>query len=238
MKTELMGNGEAVLGLLPLDDFAAYVPLRVAVMQRLKTAILDGTLKPGFLLSENAIAAQLSVSRTPVREALRTLEQEGLVSVLPGRKVIVSMPTMKDIREIYDIRLMLESEAIRRIVANQNHLIPQLRFSIEEQLSALDKNDRVKLREINSNFHKLITSGLGNSRMEQSLEAMHDLISRFRRYSLEDEVWAEKGVAEHDQLVSFLEKGDAGSAIDLLTQHIITAQQILETRFLQGKHDE
>ncbi len=238
MKQDPMVDGAALLEFPPLNEFAAYVPLRVAVLQRLKTAIVDGTLRPGLLLSENAIAAQFSVSRTPVREALRALEQEGLISVLPGRKVIVSMPTVQDISEVYDIRLILESEAIRRIAANYPEKIPQLRDSVERQQSALAQEDRTYLRAINTEFHKLITASLNNSRLSQSLDAVHDSISRFRLFSLEDEGWPEKGVAEHDQLVSFLEQGDVEGAISLLKQHLKTAQQILEDRFWRRRDDE
>jgi len=231
-------DGGSLPDMPALNKLSAYVPLRVAVLQRLKAAIVNGTLVPGLLLSENAIAAKFSVSRTPVREAIRALEQEGLVSVLPGRKVIVSMPTLEDIREIYDVRLILEAEAMRRIVSHHPDLIPKLRAAVECQREALREDDRACLRRINAEFHKLITSGLKNSRLDQSLEAVHDSISRFRLYSLEDANWAEKGVAEHDQLISFLEKGDVEGAISLLEQHLKTAQKILEDRFWRRRDDE
>lgn len=231
-------DAETLPDMPALESLSAYVPLRVAVLQRLKAAIVNGTLAPGLLLSENAIAAKFSVSRTPVREAIRALEQEGLVSVLPGRKVIVSMPTLEDIRETYDVRLILEAEAMRRIVSRHPDLISRLRTSVECQREALGKGDHAYLRRINAEFHKLITSGLKNSRLDQSLEAVHDSISRFRLYSLEDLSWAERGVAEHDQLVSFLEKGDVEGAISLLEQHLKTAQKILEDRFWRRRDDE
>ena len=83
------------------------LPLRITVAAKLKQAIVSGHLKPGTLLSENRLAADLGVSRTPVREVLKALEAEGLVTVLPGRKLIVSVPTERDVDEIYDIRLMV-----------------------------------------------------------------------------------------------------------------------------------
>src|SRR5215204_2916407 len=80
-----------------LDGFSAYLPLREVVARTLKRAILDGSLRPGQPISENKIANKLSVSRTPVREAVRMLETENLVTLLPGRKVIISIPTVQDI---------------------------------------------------------------------------------------------------------------------------------------------
>ena len=90
-----MGNGrksaftDGGIDIEPFDQFAAHIPLRELVAQTLKKAILDGSLKPGQPISENKIANKLSVSRTPVREAVRMLETENLVTFLPGRKVII-----------------------------------------------------------------------------------------------------------------------------------------------------
>lgn len=91
----------------------------------MKEAIVKGSLEPGQLLSENKIASKLKVSRTPVREALRRLEQETMVKMLSGRRLIVSVPSVQDVEEIYDLRLMVETEALRRI-SQDDGLIQQL----------------------------------------------------------------------------------------------------------------
>jgi GntR family transcriptional regulator, rspAB operon transcriptional repressor len=217
--------------LAPLEEFSSYVPLRVAVLTRLKAAILDGTLRPGLLLSENKIATQLSVSRTPVREALRTLGQEHLVTTLPGRKVIVSIPTIQDIEEIYDIRWILESEALRRISPEQSDVIKHLENCIERSNAILKSGNVQELKQMNTEFHTIIISVLNNRRLRQFVDSVYDSIARFRLYSLEKEGWAEAGVEEHSQIVSLLKAGQREAAVNLLREHLSAAKRILTDMF-------
>ena len=224
-------TAEETLNLAPLEDFDAYVPLRVAVLTRLKQAILDGVLKPGELLSENRIASQLSVSRTPVREALRVLEQENLVTMLPGRKVIVSVPSAEDIDEIYDIRFIVESEALRRITPDRTDLIERLEACIARQDAALERRDPRALREINTEFHMIFVSVLSNRRLRQFIDSVYDSITRFRLYSLENPEWAEHGSQEHRRLVELLKAGDNEGAVGMLKEHLDAARNIVTKMF-------
>ncbi len=226
-------NQETVAELAPLDGFSAYLPLRVAVLTRLKAAILDGTLKPGTLLSENKIAAQLSVSRTPVREALRVLERENLVTTLPGRKVIISVPRAEDIDEIYDIRTIVESAALRRIGSNRRELIARLEQCLERSRLALAKRDIRELEQINTEFHTTIISALNNQRLREFIDSVHDTAARFRLYSLREAGWAEKGIQEHRRLVALLKKGDTEDAVELLGRHLRMGSEILKKMFHQ-----
>ncbi len=224
-------TADTPMNLAPLQDFDAYVPLRVAVLTRLKQAILDGVLKPGELLSENRIATQLSVSRTPVREALRVLEQENLVTMLPGRKVIVSVPSAEDIDEIYDIRFIVESEALRRITPDRTDLIERLEACIARQEAALERRDTRALREINTEFHMIFVSVLNNRRLRQFIDSVYDSITRFRLYSLEDPKWAEHGSQEHRRLVELLKAGDTDGAVAMLREHLDSARNIVTKMF-------
>lgn len=213
-------------------NHAAYLPLRLAVLERLKASILDGTLPPGTLLSENKIAAELSVSRTPVREALRVLERENLVTTLPGRKVIVSVPRAEEIDEIYDIRCIVESEALRRI-ANQPELVERLEECLERSLPALAKTNLPELERINTEFHMTLISALNNARLQEFIDSVHDTAARFRLYSLGEEGWAEAGVQEHRELVALIRKGDSEGAVTLLRSHLRTGSQILKKMFAE-----
>jgi DNA-binding GntR family transcriptional regulator len=229
MSTET--TDESPLNLEPLEDFEAYVPLRVAVLTRVKQAILDGVLKPGELLSENRIANQLSVSRTPVREALRVLEQENLVTMLPGRKVIVSVPSPEDIDEIYDIRFIVESEALRRITPDRTDLIERLEACVARQEAALERRDLRALRSINTEFHMLFVSVLNNRRLRQFIDSVYDSITRFRLYSLENPEWMEHGSQEHRRLVELIKSGDTEGAVQMLRQHLDAARNIVTKMF-------
>jgi len=147
-----------------IGDFPSYMPLREVVYQTLKKAILNGELKPGQMLSENIIADQLSVSRTPVREAIRSLENENLVSIVSGRKVIVSIPIFQEIADIYDIRFIVETEALRRITPEHVDLIHKLENCVHQAQTHIEMNNLLELQKVNSEFHLTIIMALQNQK--------------------------------------------------------------------------
>lgn len=213
----------------PLDYSPSYTPLREAVYQKLRTAILDGTLKPGQLLSENQIADKLSVSRTPVREAIRILETENLVTFLPGRKVIVTIPTLQDIHEVYEIRSIVEAEALRRITTN-HPLIRQMEEAIERGEEYRKQGDLQKRGEMNTYFHLSIISALENQRVQRFIDSLHDTISRFRVYYLTLE-WAVEREDEHKEIVSLIKQGDTEQAVAVLKRHLAISKENLVNVF-------
>jgi DNA-binding GntR family transcriptional regulator len=213
-----------------MENAAAYIPLRMAVLTRLKAAIQDGTLKPGTVLSENKIAADYSVSRTPVREALRVLERERLVTTLPGRKVIVSMPRADEIDEIYGIRAILEAEALRRIGARPD-LIAALEDCLERSGAALGKKEVRDLERINAEFHATLISALDSRRLRECMESVLETGARYRLYSLGEAGWRARGMREHRQLVSLVKKGDSEGAVKLLRRHLATGSEIVKKMF-------
>lgn len=223
------------LNIGPLDNLPAFVPLREAVFLSLKKAILDGSLRPGQTLSENKIADRLSVSRTPVREAIRVLEAEGLVTFLPGRKVVVSAPTKKDIEEVYEIRLIVETEALRRITPDRSVLIRTLEEHLDEAEKCRKEGNLQEMAEANSRFHATIISALENDRMQRFIDSLQDTIFRLRTYSLTEE-WAVEpstleSEKEHRQIVASLKMGDMESAMSLLRQNLTKPKQMLSTSF-------
>lgn len=214
----------------PLDYSSSYTPLREAVYQKLKTSILDGSLKPGQLLSENLIADKLSVSRTPVREAIRILETENLVTFLPGRKVIVTMPTLQDIHEVYEIRSIVEAEALRRITTDNYALIRQMEDAIERGEEYRKQGDLKKRGEMNTYFHLSIISALENQRVHRFIDSLNDTISRFRVYYLTLE-WAIEREEEHKEIVSLIKQGNTEQAVTVLKQHLAISKDNLVNVF-------
>lgn len=207
------------------------LPLRLTVLARLKQAIVGGRLAPGTLLSENKLAADLSVSRTPVREALKTLEAEGLVTVLPGRKLIVSVPTERDIDEIYDIRLIVESEALRRIGPDNTAVLQRLDACIDRQAAAIASGSVGDLGQMNTDFHMTLISALNNQRMRQFIDSVYDAITRLRIYSLNDDRWASQVIDEHRRLTDYLKAGDREAALQMLTEHLTEARDVVKHMF-------
>lgn len=214
----------------PLDNVPPYVPLREAVFLEIKRAILDGSLKPGQPISENKIASKLSVSRTPVREAIRILEKDNLVSLLPGRKVIVSVPSQRDIEEVYEIRAILETEALRRITPESTELIRNLERCVEEAELLRMENDIRGIAKANNRFHLTIISALENQRLHRFMDSLNDTISRFLYYSL-----ASKGTSEfqeeHRQIISHLKAGNSEEAVSVLRHHLTKPKHMLIEQF-------
>lgn len=222
------GGGDLDIG--PLDNVPPYVPLREAVFLELKKAILEGSLKPGQQISENKIASKLSVSRTPVREAIRILERDNLVSLLPGRKVIVSVPSQRDIEEVYEIRAIVETEALRRITPESTELIQNLEQCIDEAERLRKEGNLREMAQANNRFHLTIMAALENQRLHQFIDSLNDTISQFRSYSLTPD-WALKSEQEHRQIISNLRSGNTETAVSLLRHNLMKPKQMLSELF-------
>jgi DNA-binding GntR family transcriptional regulator len=215
----------------PVDEFAAHVPLREIVARTLKRAILDGSLKPGQQISENKIATKLSVSRTPVREAVRMLEAENLVTYLPGRKVVVTVPTIQDIEDVYETRLIVESEALRRITPDQKELIQELEGYARAAEQHLEQGDFVELGKVNTSFHLAILSALENRTIQQFMGSLHNKIAGLRFYSLADREWVQESERQHRQIIAHLKRGETERALNVLQEHLAVPKQLLINKF-------
>ena len=232
IKTEMKLSYTDDFDLEQLEYVPSYIPLGEAVFQSLKTAIIQGRIKPGQILSENKIAEKLSVSRTPVRESIRILEKEGLVTYLPGRKTIVSIPTLEDIKEVYDIRLIFEVEALRRITGKHKELIIQMEEFVRLGEKYRQKGEIAKIGEMNTSFHLSIISVLENKRVQQFIDSLHETISRFRFYYFQLESMNERE-NEHMEIVALLKKGSNAEAAALLQHHLIHSKENLIQLFSQ-----
>jgi DNA-binding GntR family transcriptional regulator len=212
------------------SERSLFDPLWMRVADPLRRAILLGVLPPGKLLSENSLAAEYGVSRTPVREALRLLMEENLVEMLPGRKVRVVQLRLDDVREIYDVRWVLEAEAIRRLIADPDGL-PATLANMEEACAsshaALSAHDAVDLAEANERFHAAIVAALKNTRLISEYANIQNLITLCRHQSLRTPSWAEAGTADHRELLDLLRSRDEHAALTLLRRHIDAACKVV-----------
>ena len=162
-----------------------YLPLRDVVFNTLRKAILKGELKPGERLMEIALAERLGVSRTPVREAMRKLELEGLVSIIPNKGAYVTGITRKDVEDIYAIRSLLEGLCARWATA----------YITEKQLDALEENIYLsefhaskghaqKLTELDDQFHDILYEACSSKMLEHQLRDFHEYVRRMRKQNL------------------------------------------------------
>lgn len=164
-----------------MDNIKNYRPLGNIVYDSLKESILNGSLKPGERLMESKIAEELGVSRTPVREAIRRLEKEKYVKMVPRKGAYVEDLTMEDILEVLEIRIVLEGLAAELAAKNiSEEDKDKMKNNIEKFDSASDKLDRKELVILDEKFHKLIYTASGNSKLKDIVKELQDQFQRFR----------------------------------------------------------
>jgi DNA-binding GntR family transcriptional regulator len=206
-----------------LTTAAGALPSRtVAVLEAIKHAILSGELKPGRALVETDLAEVLGVSKTPVREALKTLAGAGLVTISPYKGTVVRVVDDQQARHIYDARLLLEPEALGRAVAAGHDWQPAHQALATAEAAA----DQAERSLANRDFHRELYAGCGNPLLVGMLDDLRDqtaLVSvsawRHRPGWLGAPSW-EREAAEHLAMLHAAEAGDAERAKDLLRAHI------------------
>ena len=162
-------------------DLDSYQPLREAVCETLRDAIRKGILEPGERLMEVQLAEELGISRTPVREAIRKLEQEGYVIMMPRRGTYVSDISTNDVKEIFEIRSALESLATglaaRRIEPEELETLQNLLVEIE---GYIEKNDIEKIVETDIKFHGLLYQVSRNERLVNIINNLKEVAGNSR----------------------------------------------------------
>ena len=207
--------------------------LRQAVFASIRDAILDGRFRPGERLSEGAVAEQLGVSRSPIREALRELEKEGLVTSWPNRGVAIAAPTPDELREIYAIRGALERLAVREAVAAATPEDVAALRRIVEQMRATRDADRSALVHLDVSFHGKVREIARNRRLEAMLGGLDAQIRLAMAYSAATEAGGlnvDTLIAEHAELFAAIEAGDGPGAEALMARHIKNARERLLAR--------
>ena len=187
-----------------------YLPLRDVVFNTLRQAILKGELKPGERLMEIALAERLGVSRTPIREAMRKLEQEGLVVMIPRRGAQVANITEKDLNvAIEKACARMTEEEMRR-----------LWLAAKEFEHTIAEGNLVKLAEADVAFHEVIYQASDNKRLIQVLNNMREQIYRYRVEYLKEGETRDVLVKEHEELTKAIRERDVERAKQLSFQHI------------------
>jgi DNA-binding GntR family transcriptional regulator len=188
------------------------------VHQRLRDAILRGEIEAGATTSQTALAKQLEAGRTPLREALRMLQREGLVISEPNRRVRIADLSSDDAEELYIMRISLECVAIRITVPG---LTSDDFAALEGYMAQMDhymKDDDVRgMRTPHLAFHNLLVAGAG-PRVSQEIEQLFDHAERYRLRWGVTSIWAERS-AEHRRIVESAAAGDADQAALRLAEH-------------------
>lgn len=199
------------------------------VFALLEEAILSGEYKPGDPLIEMKLSLEMGVSRTPVREAIRQLELEGLVRTVPNCGAVVVGVSEKDIEDIYTIRSLVEGLAARwaaaRITQSERE---DLKLIVELQEFYLEKRDVSQVLQLDTRFHEIVNSACRSNIIDNTLTSFHHRIKRARRVSFEHRERALVSVAEHRSICEAIARGDEAAAERCMTEHILNAKEAVK----------
>ena len=211
--------------LLPIK-FDNYKPLREIVFETLREAIISGLLEPGERLMEIQLAEELGVSRTPVREAIRKLELEGFVVMMPRKGAYVAGVSVKDIVDVFEIRAALE--ALAAGLAAERITTDELDEMERAARHIYESNDKIinNMVESDSAFHALLYKASRNQRLVQIITLLKEQIQRFRTTSLSQPGRIKHAVDEHRGIIEAISEHNVELASTLAREHIEASEQI------------
>ncbi len=202
-----------------------YLPLRDVVFQTLRKAIITGEFAPGERLMEINLANMLGVSRTPVREAIRKLELEGLVIMIPRKGAQVAKITEKNLRDVIEIRIVLEefgaSLACERITEEGRQMLQNLH---EKFVKAVETNDILQIAEKDEQFHDGIFHAANNDRLVTIINNLREQFYRYRFEYVKDISSRSSLITEHRELMDAIFAGDSARAKELMREHLLHQQ--------------
>ena len=205
-----------------------YLPLRDLVYNNVRTAILSETLKPGKRLMEVELAEILGVSRTPVREALRKLEMEGFIEILPRKGAIVKIISAKDIQNLLEIRASLEALATKIACKKMNLKSKEdLKEAGNEFAQAVSDSDIDRMIQTDVKFHDIIFSSTHNEKLIQIINNLKEQIYRYRVIYIKDKSYLKNIIKEHNEIVESIMENNAEKAGKVAVIHIQNQENAL-----------
>lgn len=199
----------------------AYLPLRDVVFNTLREAILKGELKPGERLMELQLAARLGVSRTPIREAIRMLEQEGLAVTIPRKGAEVAKMTEKDMEDVLQVREALD-ELAATIACEQmtQEELTELMRAMHEFEESTKTGDVKRIAESDVKFHDIIYHATRNPKLVSMLNNLREQMYRYRVEYLKNEKIYPKLLKEHQEIAEGLATKNKEKVTAMMHQHI------------------
>lgn len=202
-------------------DLHNHRPLREIVYEELKRQILMGEITPGTRMMEVELAEKMGVSRTPVREAIRKLEKEGMVAIEPRRGAYASDISIKDMLDVLEVRQDLEgmaaAMAARKVTEDEKKAFIKANTAYMEAVKSGDTEEIIRCDEV---FHKLIGDFSGNKTLNQLLSQVQELALRFRYLYYDDFSRYEKMPMEHEEIEEAILSGDSRKARIVAEEHI------------------
>ncbi len=216
-----MGGNKIMESKLSKLEISNYKPLREIVFEHLRNSILNGKLEPGERLMELQLAEQLGVSRTPVREAIRKLELEGLVEMIPRKGAYVADMSIKDILDVLEVRMFLEGLATylaaERMSDEEIDALKEVLKKFEDGMMTMEKEDMI---ELDNKFHDMIIKGARNNKLLQIVQGLHEQFQRFRVIYFNEYDEHEDLVKYHRAIVNAIAHRDSKEAQQYAQTHV------------------
>lgn len=204
--------------------------IQAQVITELRQRIINGSLDPGALLSELALADEFGVSRTPVREAFKQLQTEGLVEVRPRVGTFVSAPSRREIAELFVMKEVLESAAAR-LLAQRGRVreVDLLEENLRQADAAVLRNDRARYAELVQEFHELIIVGADNNKLEAHYRILMNQLAypRLIHTSLGQPGRLLQSDQEHHMVIDLIIQKDSDSAERVMGEHVRASRRAL-----------
>lgn len=206
-------------------NLESYKPLRELVLDAIREAIINGTLKPRERLMEIQLAEELGVSRTPIREALRKLELEGFIVMVPRKGAYVADISFKDIADVFEIRAALEALAAglaaERITDEE---LEEMERLVVEKAEAIANQNMERLVQVDTMFHEAIYKASRNERLTSIISNLREQIQRYRTTSLAYPGRMQRSLEEHRGIVEAIQSRDPQIAQQVAREHIENAE--------------
>lgn len=193
------------------------------VTNAIREAIVTAQYEPGQKLSETVLSEHFKVSRTPIREALKQLEREGLVEIIPRVGTCVSKPTEKELNELFTLKEVMEGLAAGLFAENGSaDEIIKVQKAVADMERAIETSDNKLYVEANGVFHEAILEGADNSKLSFMLNMLLNQIpyNRYVFLTIENPVRREKSLMEHKSILVAIEKGDSAQAEQAMRDHV------------------
>ena len=198
-----------------------YLPLRDVVFKTLRQAILKGELEPGERLMEIQLAERLGVSRTPIREAIRKLELEGLVLMIPRKGAEVARISENNLRDVLEVRRALEELAIELACQRMSEEdIDNLQKAQDDFKAAISEGDAMKIAETDEHYHDVIYEGTQNAKLIQMLNNLREQMYRYRLEYIKDEDKRKILILEHERILKAVRERKVADAKEAMREHI------------------
>lgn len=203
----------------------AYLPLRDVVFHTLREAILKGELKPGERLMELQLAAKLGVSRTPIREAIRMLELEGLAVTVPRKGAQVAKMTEKDLEDVLQIRRALDELAVSLACDNMTEdILEQLHEALLRFAESTRTGNVKQIAQTDMAFHEVIYQAADNPKLVSLLNNLREQMYRYRvEYLKKDDVYPVL-IEEHERIYEGLKRKDKETVVRIVGNHVVNQE--------------